>query len=670
MKLRLAAYGCMLLLLGGCGLTDGLFSGNDDGGTPAVGIPEEGERVYLVMEERGQRRSAGYQVMKQDTFRGQPCIVTTRRRTDTLRREGESTVYEIDKRSKVVTALSGAALYAEELTQAGQERWQETVEIRDTVAHFQTVGPEGSKRDQLRVPRGIMFGIEPSWLVQQDLRPGLTLKRTVLDRRKHELVRERVTVLQQTIETVLGAQQPVWVVETQREGYSPQRMIFTTDGRFVRIEDDAMVVRVVTRKEAEADKEPVTIVSTIPTGFKLPAWDNFTHMTFEVAPADAWRKYVRESDYVGLEQRGGRLLLHLKKNPPYSIRVRRDNLPMQVPDDLQPFLQSSKTILPQKIDIMRQARRIIGRDTDVLKCVAQLAGWVHHRIRFRQTGALNPSPLKTLESASGDCSEHADLFASLARSLGIPTRHCQGLLIQKEEAVYHAWVEAWIGGTWVPIDTTVSRVGLPAGYLLTAYGTGDGEPEDEFGWRLRQGDLTMKLLEARKKFLGRAGEEPIEFVMNPAKPRTYIAGEGRWLAHLYWGFTVERPDDWKGAVEMDRVILTSPDRKARLVCEGLAQDYEATDIALNRVVASLQKSLGEFRLLDARILPFVPAGRNQPTDALMVDFTCRQAGQVLRCRQLIVPRRDRSYRIASWAPNDVFEQKQPAFEAILNSIQL
>ena len=51
----------------------------------------------------------------------------------------------------------------------------------------------------------------------------------------------------------------------------------------------------------------------------------------------------------------------------------------------------------------------------------------------------------------GACDEHADLFVSMARCIGIPSRRITGSLINESEANGHAWTEYYDGG-WVYLD--------------------------------------------------------------------------------------------------------------------------------------------------------------------------------------------------------------------------
>ncbi len=73
-----------------------------------------------------------------------------------------------------------------------------------------------------------------------------------------------------------------------------------------------------------------------------------------------------------------------------------------------------------------------------------------------------------LDNASGDCTEHALLFVSLARAAGIPAREVNGLLyLGDEQQKYsaHVWAEVEINGQWLSVDPTWRKMSLDPGYI-------------------------------------------------------------------------------------------------------------------------------------------------------------------------------------------------------------
>jgi hypothetical protein len=64
----------------------------------------------------------------------------------------------------------------------------------------------------------------------------------------------------------------------------------------------------------------------------------------------------------------------------------------------------------------------------------------------------------SLKTKQANCVEHACLFASVCRSLGIPTRIALGVKSNGSTEMpfmkFHAWIEIRDGGRWVPFDST------------------------------------------------------------------------------------------------------------------------------------------------------------------------------------------------------------------------
>lgn len=624
---------------------------------------KEGEKVYFVVEVDGEVRSRGYRIRSRTEFRNRRAIVTeTVQKTDVIR---NNTRYLQTVQRKVITdEETGAALYSSEELRTGDEKITRTITINGTEAIFETNDATGAKSRKLKVPEGVMFGIEPDWLLRRKLKIGHTYECTVLDKNRLQLVKEVATVRGHRQEKVLGVEMEVWEVSLEREQGIPTRMTFTTAADLVRLQADTMVVRLVTAEEAERETPARQAVSTVATDFALPAWDNFNRLVYFAEPATAWRNHLKPSEYLQVLDQGERIEVHLLKVAPALPPSR---LPMEVPEDIRVYLGKTETIRPDDSTIRKRARAIVGEERDTLQAVAIVTGWVYQNIALRPQATSRGNPVKILEAREGSVQEHADLFASLARSLGIPTRHCCGLLIQKNHAVYHAWVEVWLSGTWVPIDTTVNRVGLPACYLLTARDEGKGILNDPFVWTMHRGQLQLRLKSAMKQHKSPLTGEWRQFTLEPSVPRTYVAVNDNWLANLYWGFSVLKPEEWDGRITRSTVELTSADKLYTVTIEGIPQIFQATEMDLDRVVEHLQRSINHFRCLRSQIVLF---GVERPSDALFVEFSSQQeGGQMARCRQYLVPKRGRSYRISVWGPDAAFETRWKELQAILDTIQ-
>lgn len=127
--------------------------------------------------------------------------------------------------------------------------------------------------------------------------------------------------------------------------------------------------------------------------------------------------------------------------------------------------------------------------SDSLKRMHALSEAIRDRVAY-QTGATEASTgaAEALAAGKGVCQDHAHIFISAARVLGVPTRYVTGYLASdKSETAdaHHAWAEAWIEGLgWVGFDVANSicptdwyvrlAVGLDAGSAAPIAGSRRG----------------------------------------------------------------------------------------------------------------------------------------------------------------------------------------------------
>ena len=71
----------------------------------------------------------------------------------------------------------------------------------------------------------------------------------------------------------------------------------------------------------------------------------------------------------------------------------------------------------------------------------------------------------------GDCTEHGVLAVALLRRLGVPARGVTGWVAIGETLGLHFWIEARIGGRWIPLDPTFAQA--PASTYRLKLGTTD-----------------------------------------------------------------------------------------------------------------------------------------------------------------------------------------------------
>jgi hypothetical protein len=123
----------------------------------------------------------------------------------------------------------------------------------------------------------------------------------------------------------------------------------------------------------------------------------------------------------------------------------------------EPLLQARSGVMIQ------QAVRIVGLERDPRVIAEKLNRWVFDSLKKEVTFTI-PNALDVLRSRKGDCNEHTQLYAALARSVGIPTRIATGLAYVRGKFYYHAWPEVFLGD-WVAVDPTFGQFPADAAHL-------------------------------------------------------------------------------------------------------------------------------------------------------------------------------------------------------------
>lgn len=185
-------------------------------------------------------------------------------------------------------------------------------------------------------------------------------------------------------------------------------------------------------------------------------------LTWKEIPFERFRLEDERQQIVRRSEKEGRFEAVLRIRP----QVPADSgLAFPVKEEAyRPFLAETKFIKPLHPEIAKQARAWAGGEKTALGAVRALSAGV---FKHMQGGSMIvetlPAP-EVLRTRQGKCSEHAILFASLARSLGIPTRIALGMRMIGGSWVGHMWNEAY-AGRWITVDSTVNEVGNTAALL-------------------------------------------------------------------------------------------------------------------------------------------------------------------------------------------------------------
>ena len=112
-----------------------------------------------------------------------------------------------------------------------------------------------------------------------------------------------------------------------------------------------------------------------------------------------------------------------------------------------------------------------GKD-DTFEVAFDIAKWIEYNVNYNLSSILeNPNRKATevLQDKTGVCREIVILFASMMRSLNIPTRIVSGVSYTNNEELVsfignnfggHVWAEVLINDKWVPFDLTYKQYGF------------------------------------------------------------------------------------------------------------------------------------------------------------------------------------------------------------------
>ena len=134
-----------------------------------------------------------------------------------------------------------------------------------------------------------------------------------------------------------------------------------------------------------------------------------------------------------------------------------------IPRALQKKYAQSFTYWPVQSSMVRAIADEHWFSTD------DLSSWVHDAYRYISTRIKYPEKQdkrlgadEALLSGRGDCDEFTDLFVTLSRTRGVPSRRLTGYFIHRtnKEAEPHAWSEI-LSPTlgWIPVDIALHTIG-------------------------------------------------------------------------------------------------------------------------------------------------------------------------------------------------------------------
>lgn len=211
---------------------------------------------------------------------------------------------------------------------------------------------------------------------------------------------------------------------------------------------------------AKGTKSDLVLMTAVPSDKSLPnpreskhLKIKFSNVSLEEFDLDGGRQHLR-GDMVDIWQEDP--VEWENYSLPYKEKI------------LEQYLKPTPFIQSNDVKITSLAKDITKGVLDAETAARMLVSWVYKNIEKKPTMSI-PSSLEVLELKSGDCNEHTALFAALARSLGIPTRICVGIVYMERSFYYHAWPEIFLG-QWVAVDPTFNQFPADATHIRFVVG--------------------------------------------------------------------------------------------------------------------------------------------------------------------------------------------------------
>jgi hypothetical protein len=169
-------------------------------------------------------------------------------------------------------------------------------------------------------------------------------------------------------------------------------------------------------------------------------------------------------------------------------------------------LEPTRFVQSDNEKIVKLAKQAVGDTTDVAEAAKRIEAFVGDYVENRSLSVGYASAAEVAESRQGDCSEFSVLTTAMCRAVGIPAQVVVGVAYvrnfadMKDQFGGHAWVQAYIGGKWVGLDSSfkgAGRGGYDAGHIALA--VGNGNPEDFFNMVSTMGQFKIEKIVVNRK---------------------------------------------------------------------------------------------------------------------------------------------------------------------------
>ena len=112
--------------------------------------------------------------------------------------------------------------------------------------------------------------------------------------------------------------------------------------------------------------------------------------------------------------------------------------------------------------VLDRARRAVPLETDPASTAFRMEKYVFRNMKLKPFSPQFQAASEVAKTMQGDSTEYATLLAAMLQAKRIPSRIAFGLRHspRNNAFVVHFWTEAWLRGTWFPLDATRGKGGI------------------------------------------------------------------------------------------------------------------------------------------------------------------------------------------------------------------
>lgn len=333
----------------------------------------------------------------------------------------------------------------------------------------------GEQTVTLTVPDDVILYSPVTEMALAGLKPGESLNLRVLDPVMLAVSDVRVEALRREKLKSAGREQETTVLKLVYQGLETLSWMDSA-GRILRQETPfGWTMTLCSAKDVLTFKQDAAIADDLLTAMAVPCHGQVYNpracrmLKIQMNGASLSPQNFASPRQIITDQEDRRVCLTVRAQPaPSQAGVRGS-----VPEALHPLLASSPAIQSDHPAMIRQARAIIGDETNSWTAAQAIGDWVFGAIEKKATVSL-PSALDVLARREGDCNEHTYLFVALARAAGLPARIHVGLVYSEMDGApgafyYHAWPSVYVG-EWVELDPTWGQRTVDATHISVAQG--------------------------------------------------------------------------------------------------------------------------------------------------------------------------------------------------------